>query len=211
MARCAGPGHWCDGRSACRTNDQYLVGGSREAFAHLPSCSYRCGVGDYCAVSARRARRQRSTCSGSIEFGAHGLLLASNRRRNSACSSGAIAASGFAWDCGDQEALSWVAATRAQTDAIVRDAMPAAVQHRFGQALPVNPIEWLPDGAARPLQPGAGFRGLQRAPCRWCLDLALASLGQVVRDWRHGCKHRSPHATRPGRPGRAECPMLPHL
>ena len=68
-----------------------------------------------------------------------------------------MAASGFAPDFSNREALSWVAATRAQTGAIVRDAMPAAVQHRFGQALPGNPIEWPPDDAARPLQPGLAF------------------------------------------------------
>ena len=184
MARRAGPGHWCDGHSpGARTMNTWSAGDVRRLLICRAAASG--AGGDYCAVSARRARRQRSTCSGTIEFGAHGLLLASNRRWSSALSPGAITASGFARHCGDREALSWVAATRAQTGAVVRDAMPAAVQHRFGQALPVNPIEWLPDDAARPLQPGAGLRGLQRAPCLWSLDVALASLCQVVRDWRH--------------------------
>ncbi len=77
--------------------------------------------------------RTRRWCSDGFEF---------------RCDTGEPVRATFALDCCDREAMSWTASTRAQTGDIVRDVMLAAVEHRFGQAVPWKPIEWLTDNGA---------------------------------------------------------------
>ena len=172
-ARRARPAHWRDGRSIRSRDDTALIAELREAVADLPSYGYRRAWGvlrrrrealQVPAVNLKRVYRVMRT---------HGLMLgrrspparpqrrhdgrvavdASNRRWCSdgfefRCDNGEPVRATFALDCCDREAMSWVATTGAQTGDIVRDVMLAAVEHRFGQALPEIPIEWLTDNGA---------------------------------------------------------------
>lgn len=54
----------------------------------------------------------------------------------------------FALDCCDREAMSWVATTGSITGDLVRDLMVEAIEARFGNALPEQPIEWLTDNGS---------------------------------------------------------------
>jgi putative transposase len=54
----------------------------------------------------------------------------------------------FALDCCDREAMSWVATTGGITGDLVRDLMVEAIEARFGNALPEQPIEWLTDNGS---------------------------------------------------------------
>ena len=53
---------------------------------------------------------------------------------------------GFALDCCDREAMSWVATTSSVTGEMIRDLMVEAVENRFGtiEKLP-HPVQWLTD------------------------------------------------------------------
>ncbi|GIL04945.1 MAG: integrase [Betaproteobacteria bacterium] len=55
----------------------------------------------------------------------------------------------FALDCCDREAMSWAASTAGIDGDLVRDLMVEAIEARFGDALPSNPIEWLSDNGSR--------------------------------------------------------------
>jgi putative transposase len=54
----------------------------------------------------------------------------------------------FALDCCDREAISWVATTAGIDGAMVRDLMVEALEARFGEQLPAQPIEWLSDNGS---------------------------------------------------------------
>jgi putative transposase len=54
----------------------------------------------------------------------------------------------FALDCCDREAMSWVASSGGITGDMVRDLMVEAVEARFGNTLPAQPIEWLTDNGS---------------------------------------------------------------
>jgi putative transposase len=54
----------------------------------------------------------------------------------------------FALDCCDREAMSWIATTGGITGDLVRDLMVEAVESRFGNAQPTQPIEWLSDNGS---------------------------------------------------------------
>ena len=54
----------------------------------------------------------------------------------------------FALDCCDREAMSWVATTGGITGDLVRDLMVEAIESRFGNSLPAQPIEWLTDNGS---------------------------------------------------------------
>lgn len=54
----------------------------------------------------------------------------------------------FALDCCDREAISWAATSAGINAALVCDVMVEAVEARFGDALPVTPIEWLSDNGS---------------------------------------------------------------
>lgn len=64
------------------------------------------------------------------------------------CDNGEAVRTTFALDCCDREAISWVASTEGYTGDDVRDVMLAAVERRFGNALPDRPIEWLSDNGS---------------------------------------------------------------
>jgi putative transposase len=172
-ARRARPVHWRDGRSARHMDDEGLAAELREAVADLPSYGYRRAWG---VLRRRREARQAPAINLKRVYRVmrtQGLLLArravpprsqrrhdgrvavdtSNRRWCSdgfefRCDNGEPVRATFALDCCDREAMSWAASTNAQTGDIVRDVMLAAVEHRFGQALPRTPIEWLTDNGA---------------------------------------------------------------
>ena len=54
----------------------------------------------------------------------------------------------FALDCCDREAMSWVATTGGITGDMVRDLMVEAVEARFDDERPKQPIEWLTDNGS---------------------------------------------------------------
>ena len=62
------------------------------------------------------------------------------------CWNGEKVEMGFALDCCDREAMSWVATTGAITGEMIRDLMVEAVENRFGsvEKLP-HPVQWLSD------------------------------------------------------------------
>lgn len=51
----------------------------------------------------------------------------------------------FALDCCDRECLAWVASSRKLNGEDIRTLVGAAVRHRFGEARPTHPIQWLSD------------------------------------------------------------------
>jgi transposase InsO family protein len=54
----------------------------------------------------------------------------------------------FALDCCDREAMSWVATTGGISGHMVRDLMVEAIESRFDDVEPAQPIEWLTDNAS---------------------------------------------------------------
>ncbi|EKQ3378657.1 IS3 family transposase, partial [Escherichia coli] len=54
----------------------------------------------------------------------------------------------FALDCCDREALHWAVTTGGFDSETVQDVMPGAVERRFGNELPVSPVEWLTDNGS---------------------------------------------------------------
>lgn len=54
----------------------------------------------------------------------------------------------FALGCCDREAISWVASPLGYSGNDVRDVMLEAVEKRFGQTLPITPIQWLSDNGS---------------------------------------------------------------
>ncbi|SUJ37116.1 insertion element IS2 transposase InsD [Serratia marcescens] len=109
------------------------------------------GVPDYvpaCVVVGTKAQGAagRSTHSGKV------AVNKSNRRWCSdgfefRCDNGEKLRVTFALDCCDREALHWAAGTGGFDSDTVQDVMLGAVERRFGQHLPPDPIEWLTDNA----------------------------------------------------------------
>lgn len=62
-----------------------------------------------------------------------------------ACWNGEVVETAFALDCCDRECLAWVAASRKLSGEDIRTLVTAAVRHRFGEARPTRPIQWLSD------------------------------------------------------------------
>src|SRR5262249_43269559 len=94
--------------------------------------------------------------AGGVSRGPRGrsAIRAPNRRWGSegfevACGTRPRARGGFALDCCDREAMSFLATTGGVSGEDVRDLMLAAVEHRFGliNRLPVT-IEWLSDNGS---------------------------------------------------------------
>ncbi|HFX7245117.1 TPA: IS3 family transposase [Escherichia coli] len=54
----------------------------------------------------------------------------------------------FALDCCDREALHWAVTTGGFDSETVQDVMLGAVERRFGNELPVSPVEWLTDNGS---------------------------------------------------------------
>ncbi|HBY0199533.1 TPA: IS3 family transposase [Klebsiella pneumoniae] len=54
----------------------------------------------------------------------------------------------FALDCCDREALHWAVTTGGFNSETVQDVMPGAVERRFGNDLPLSPVEWLTDNGS---------------------------------------------------------------
>ncbi|MCO8252171.1 IS3 family transposase [Comamonas thiooxydans] len=164
---------WTDGRQRRQNDDLGLVEQLRSAIENLPSYGYRRAWAllrreracqGLPAVNHKRVYRVMRT---------HGLLLqrrapavraqrrhhgrvsveASNQRWCSdgfefRCDNGEAVRTTFALDCCDREAMSWVASTEGYTGDDVRDVMLAAVERRFGNALPDRPIQWLSDNGS---------------------------------------------------------------
>lgn len=164
---------WIDGRSARHSNDAPLVEDIRDAIADVPSYGYRRAW-----ARVRRQREASGLPPVNVKriyrvMRTHGLLLARARMPSRAsrrhegrvavpasdqrwCSDGfefrcdnheKVRAT-FALDCCDREAISWEATTGGQTGDVVRDVMLAAVEHRFGDQLPGQPIQWLTDNGS---------------------------------------------------------------
>lgn len=70
----------------------------------------------------------------------------------------------FALDCCDREALHWAVTTGDFDSETVQDAMPGAVERRFGSELPASPVEWLTDN-------GSCYRPMTQASSPGCWDL----------------------------------------
>ena len=62
-----------------------------------------------------------------------------------ACWNGEVVEIAFALDCCDRECLAWVASSRKLSGEDIRTLVAAAVRHRFGDARPAQPIQWLSD------------------------------------------------------------------
>lgn len=50
--------------------------------------------------------------------------------------------------CCDREAISWVASLNGYSGDDVRDVMFEAIEQRFGDELPVSPVQWLSDNGS---------------------------------------------------------------
>jgi len=62
-----------------------------------------------------------------------------------ACWNGEVVDIAFALDCCDRECLAWVASSRKLSGEDIRTLVATAVRHRFGDARPAQPIQWLSD------------------------------------------------------------------
>lgn len=154
-------------------SDSGLAQEIRVAVAHLPSYGYRRAW-----ALLRREREARGALPVNPKrvyrvMREHGLLLArrprwpQRPRRHEGrvsvetsdlrwcsdgfefrCDNGEPVRGTFALDCCDREAMSWAATTGGQTGDLVRDVMLAAVEHRFGAALPDRPVQWLTDNGS---------------------------------------------------------------
>lgn len=73
----------------------------------------------------------------------------------------------FAQDCCDREIIDWAASTGGSDKETVQDVMLGAVEKRFGQHLPSEPVEWLTDNgsAYRAHETRAFARMLGLEPC----------------------------------------------
>jgi len=73
----------------------------------------------------------------------------------------------FAQDCCDREIIGWAAGTGGYDKETVQDVMLGAVEKRFGQHLPSEPLEWLTDNgsAYRAHETRAFARMLGLEPC----------------------------------------------
>lgn len=164
---------WVDGRSARRGDDTPLVEEIRGVLADVPSYGYRRAW-----ACVRRQREAVGMSPVNVKrvyrvMRIHGLLLVRARipspplRRHQGrvavpasdqrwcsdgfefrCDNGEPIRATFALDCCDREAMSWEATTGGQTGDIVRDVMLAAIEHRFGDQLPGQPIQWLTDNGS---------------------------------------------------------------
>ena len=164
---------WRDGRQQRQPDDGPLVEQLRLTIENLPSYGYRRAW-----ALLRRERACQGLPTINVKrvhrvMRAHGLLLqrrspvvrpqrrhdgrvsvdASNQRWCSdgfefRCDNGQAVRTTFALDCCDREAMSWVASTEGYTGDDVRDVMLAAVERRFGSALPGKPIQWLSDNGS---------------------------------------------------------------
>ena len=81
----------------------------------------------------RRPRPDERWCSDTLEI---------------ACWNGEQVVVGFALDCHDREALSFVGAARDLVAADIQELMRLAVQRRFGEARPPRPVQWLSDNGS---------------------------------------------------------------
>lgn len=54
----------------------------------------------------------------------------------------------FALDCCDREAIGWVASPTGYSGDDIRDLMLEAVEKRFGEEAPANPVQWLSDNGS---------------------------------------------------------------
>lgn len=164
---------WRDGRSVRPHDDSSLIEQIHNALAEQPSYGYR-----RTWARVRRVRETAGLPRINLKriyrvMRAHDLLLhrsrcpaISNRRHEGRvavevsnrrwcsdgfefrCDNNEKVRTTFALDCCDREAMSWQATTSGQTGDVVRDVMLAAVEQRFGQSLPEQPIQWLTDNGS---------------------------------------------------------------
>ena len=64
------------------------------------------------------------------------------------CEDGAKLSVTFALDCCDREAIGWVASPTGYSGDDIRDLMLEAVEKRFGEQLPIKPVQWLSDNGS---------------------------------------------------------------
>lgn len=91
-------------------------------------------------------------CSDGFEFG---------------CDDGEKVQVTFALDCCDREAIDWAASTGGYDKATVQDVMLGAIEKRFGDKVPEEPIQWLTDNgsAYRAHETRQFARELNLEPC----------------------------------------------
>lgn len=173
LTKRARPSEWKDGRSRRVVDDAGLVQTIRCVVRDLPSYGYRRvwalvrrhseaqGVATANPKRVYRVMREHDLLTRRRSTrrpypGRHTGQVAvaeSNQRWCSdgfefRCDNGQVVRATFALDCSDREVMSWEASTKGQTGDTVRDVMLAAVESRFGNDLPGQPIEWLTDNGA---------------------------------------------------------------
>ena len=183
---------WQDRRRQPRFDDAAVLSRINTAVADLPTYGYRrvwallrreSEQDGQPVVNAKRVYRIMST---------HHLLLerksADNHRKRAHKGRVAVAESNrrwcsdgfefrcdngeklrvtFAQDCCDREIIDWAAGTGGYDKETVQDVMLGAVEKRFGQHLPSEPLEWLTDNgsAYRAHETRAFARMLGLEPC----------------------------------------------
>lgn len=172
--RATRPANWQDRRRGRRSSDDAsLLTELRVEIADLPSYGYRraCAL-----VNRRREATSQSRLNPKRAYRVmreNGLLLTRHTGRppktrshdgtiaversnvrwcsdgfEIACDNTERVRIAFALDCCDREAMSWVATTGGIDGGMVRDLMVEAVEARFGDAVPLQPIEWLTDNGS---------------------------------------------------------------
>ncbi len=97
----------------------------------------------------------------------------------------------FAQDCCDREIIDWAASIGGYDKETVQDVMLGAVEKRFGQHLPSEPVEWLTDNgsAYRAHETRAFARMLGLEPCTTAVrspesnDIAESFVKTIKRDY----------------------------
>ena len=174
QVRARRPSTWRDQRRNCRPRDDAeLVAEITREVTALPSYGYRRAwtmvnrrraaegrrrvnhkrvyrvMRDYRLLLRRHTGRPRDTRSHEGRI----AVAESDRRWCSdgfeiACDNRERVRIAFALDCCDREAMSWIATTGGITGDLVRDVMVEAVESRFGDMPPAQPIEWLTDNGS---------------------------------------------------------------
>ena len=116
-----------------RPTDRRGGGGSLNSNARVQACRGKVSARYRLEICQMMRESNRRWCSDGFE------IACDNRERVRVA---------FALDCCDREAMSWVATTGGITGDLVRDLMVEAIEARFDDVTPEQPIEWLTDNGS---------------------------------------------------------------
>ena len=164
---------WEDGRRRRQPEDDDVLSRVREAVTDLPTYGYRrvwallrrqSEESSLPVLNVKRVYRmmrahnllleRKPTITAQIRAHKGRVAVAESNRRwcsdgfEFRCDNGEKLRVTFAQDCCDREIIDWAAGTGGYDKETVQDVMLRAVERRFGQQLPLTPVEWLTDNGS---------------------------------------------------------------